>query len=807
MSIKLESIGQIINPKDKFIILAGAGISKAPPSNLPTGIDFINSFYNFLVSKNETSQFESKLQVLKSHKSLRFENIMSLIYKNTLVKIQPLLDCYKDCDSFNENHSLLAILGKVGHIIATTNFDSLIERAYITNGIIPNPIIYDEDYKTSHSIENIYKLHGSIEKYDHKSNAWLDSLDSIELTLEQVAVQGYRFATSMQKQQFLSENFKKKNLLLVGYSGSDDFDIVPILLNIKSKQKIMWLNYNPVDSSIYVGEDILKKHNHKKFGKSGHIINKLVMKRLRDKNSCFIVQADTSLFLSSMIKALNYDCSKSSKRKSNYVLDPAIYFSERFDLILPNQELIQMMKAALLYTIGDYEPALKIYQPLLDFVNNKSELYLKSKILYEIASCYYNMTPPMYKTALRYSEESFNIDFSNKFNWLFLSADLLARIYRKLGKLDLMQKIYERLLMLPVISSSNYFIKYQQATIFNNYSVHLFKIGKVNKSIQFAEKSLSLFKQIGDWGGIVSSTMGISTILMESGSIDQSINKLKEVEKIATDLDFFQDLCKINNEMGIAFRYKGDFKTAIDYHSKAARFAKMIVSPLELSRQYYNIGLCEWQRGNLKAAIEFNNNSFEIRDGLQEGEEKWSSISENFQFYGNLFVKMGKYQLAKESFEKSNEFAERVEYARVICDNYCNLLALSMRLDKPREVELFTEKLRYLLTDRYKIFDRWEEIKAQTTLYWLLRGQERIRKMALFNRFRKRKFGKLKKRTMGLDNYIEESIGPDQLRQALSTMYYCKRGCGAGIIVDFGLTGSPPEKCPKCGGPIVPATK
>lgn len=215
--------------------------------------------------------------------------------------------------------------------------------------------------------------------------------------------------------------------------------------------------------------------------------------------------------------------------------------------------------------------------------------------------------------------------------------------------------------------------------------------------------------------------MGISTILMESGSIDESIHKLKEIETIATDLDSFQDLCKINNEMGIAFRYKGDFKTAIAYHSKAARFAQMIVSPLELSRQYYNIGLCESQQGNLKAAVEFNDKSFKIRDGLQEGEEKWSSISENFQLHGNLFVKMGKYQLAKESYEKSNESAERVEYARVICDNYCNLLALSMRLDKPREVELFTEKLRYLLTERYKIFDRWEEVKARTTLYWLLR--------------------------------------------------------------------------------------
>lgn len=73
--------------------------------------------------------------------------------------------------------------------------------------------------------------------------------------------------------------------------------------------------------------------------------------------------------------------------------------------------------------------------------------------------------------------------------------------------------------------------------------------------------------------------------------------------------------------------------------------------------------------------------------------------------------------------------------------------------------------------------------------------------MALFDRFRKRK------RKTGLNNYIEESIGPDQLRQALRTMYYCKSGCGAGIIVDFGLTGSPPKKCPKCGGPIVPVAK
>jgi tetratricopeptide (TPR) repeat protein len=720
MFTNLESFGNIISQEDELLWLVGAGISNQRPSNLPTGEDFIHSFYEFLKSKDNDLEFESSIKDLKASKLLRFEIIMSLIERHFLARTTPLLECYRQCNSYNDNHLLLAILSKLGHKIATTNFDSLLERAFLAIGMLPIAIIEDNQFQHDHSINNIYKLHGSIEKYN-KNLGWLESSDSIRLTLEQVGREGYEFSISWNKRNFLVDNFKSRSLIVVGYSGYDDFDICPILLNTQSNKKLIWLDYDPNNKSIYTGKEILESPNT--FGKIGELISDLIRKEQRLKDNCFIVQSGASDLLSSVLYSIEYKDPIPVSHCEEFSLEPLVYFNERFEHIFPDIDSIHRMKAVLLFQAGKYLKSLNQYKKIEKSARDMDNLYLKSKVLYEIGQCYLAIEPPDLDPALEYAKESFEIDASNQFASFLLSADLLARIYKGMEKIDLALQIYQKVLDSPITSTETFY-KYQYAVLFNNYSNLLFFIGKWQDSINAARKAATLYKELGELEGIVSSSVNVSIILTESGFVDNAINELKQIEKMALELGSCERLCSLYNELGIAYRLKGELSKSIECHEKKAiEYAKKTSSKQELARQYYNIALCEWQCANYGKAQEDNLKSLSIRKELPRSFERTRAISENTQLIGNIHLVKKRYKEAIAALEESIEIAEEVQYAPVIRDSTCNLLYIAMELQDDNKVKSMTEKLKHLLLNRFDMVDRWMHIQNITQYYWATRNK------------------------------------------------------------------------------------
>ena len=94
MAKQLAHLKEILDPTSSLFFLVGAGVSKDPPAGLPTGEDFVNSFYDFLVSGEDDAAFSQYVPVLKRATALRFEKIMSLIERNFRSKTRPLLNRY-----------------------------------------------------------------------------------------------------------------------------------------------------------------------------------------------------------------------------------------------------------------------------------------------------------------------------------------------------------------------------------------------------------------------------------------------------------------------------------------------------------------------------------------------------------------------------------------------------------------------------------------------------------------------------------------------------------------------------------------
>ena len=253
-----DQILQLFNSQDKFCFLAGSGISLDPPSCLPTGYMLIKlilqqtipqSEQNFFLSSMSPQQLDMRTQndlqlnMDTEGDFLRFEQLLE-----KLRWIDPdfhILDCFEIIKEPNINHKFLAKMLINGNKVLTTNFDSLIEYALKELNIPDNnikPIIYRQDWEIheDHNSYYVYKLHGSVVDIRNQKNC----RDSLQATLSQI-FQNKSGALHLEswKKTVIESILKDYDLIIIGYSGLDDLDILPTLRKIISDKKIIWIKH------------------------------------------------------------------------------------------------------------------------------------------------------------------------------------------------------------------------------------------------------------------------------------------------------------------------------------------------------------------------------------------------------------------------------------------------------------------------------------------------------------------------------------------------------------------------------------
>jgi len=257
----LENVKNLFDKQNDYTFLVGAGISMDEPSNLPHAREFIKVFIEKFAPEEEKDY-------LLNLKDLRYEMIVERLVE-FIDKDLLFLD-YFDLVIFpNINHLFLAASIINGFNVITTNFDYLIEYALIQ--------LLGEELKekilliiTKGDFENyadplevleldffpLYKIHGSkknIIKGHLTSNSLITTMNSYGKNREP----GQTFALEPYKIPTVQNLMNSKTLVVMGYSGRDDFDIGPILKTLKEISSIIWIDHaNTSDHDIFEIQDI-----------------------------------------------------------------------------------------------------------------------------------------------------------------------------------------------------------------------------------------------------------------------------------------------------------------------------------------------------------------------------------------------------------------------------------------------------------------------------------------------------------------------------------------------------------------------
>lgn len=218
----------------KYVIIAGAGISVDPPSNLPSWWEYNKKLIKQIKKEAlklcpDASEILTRIDV---EKELPVQCISQLVVSQGAGQSYfPLLELLDGANP-NANHFALAELARQGKLktVVTTNFDTLIETAFRKEAVPLYTVVHKQEFyeSTGTATCKLIKIHGSV--HDHKT-----LID----TVSQKAI-----GLSDEKLYLLEETFADSEIIVIGFSGSDlDFDInyIPFMQALENGNTLTWI--------------------------------------------------------------------------------------------------------------------------------------------------------------------------------------------------------------------------------------------------------------------------------------------------------------------------------------------------------------------------------------------------------------------------------------------------------------------------------------------------------------------------------------------------------------------------------------
>lgn len=553
----LENIKEFSSKE--ITILCGAGISFDPPTSLPT----VHSFTTRILEKfgadkhviDSVSERIGKLKVFP-----RFELLIDDIRKD----IDPELHIGNIFSSklYNLTHLLLGKLILQGSNIVTTNFDTCIENSLRESKF--NQYIFDGEDITTLDFKRsggLYKPHGSV-GLDNKG---------LVISVQALARTDRGFLNYPNWRELLLKLFSNKLVLVLGYSGSDDFDITPILLEAKPQQ-LIWLHY---DQNSEIPQ--LMKKNETQSLPIYNTFSALPLKIYKGKLNWVVEQL--LQYFSIQLKLHNSESqsdvfdyyveligNKETRRQE--IINTVLNHYQLYDLVIKENQFgksplidIQLIKS--LYSSGKYQEVINFYDNAIT-PGHPHELIA----LYYYSSCLY------YKGDLSESikvaellidklgnvdDPVFKINAHNHLGALYFSNDSPEKA----------EKNYQIALAL------------NKSLSIDGYATSLWGLGDVNltkeqslEAINYYDQAKATYEKLGSLRGLAFVNLNLAESYIQMAEFDQAQEHLVQAESLYSELGHNVGLIYVYNAYIKVLYSLSDNKSCEQFLKKAKAMAK-----------------------------------------------------------------------------------------------------------------------------------------------------------------------------------------------------------------------------------------
>ncbi len=231
----MKTLEQVLSDfRPPFAILAGAGVSIDSPAGLPSARSLMERSLlhqiSGIVAREDLAHIIDRPTDFPARPGefLRFEVAMADIERHVRASLLSELQS----GTPNINHYALAQLVKRGAVVITTNFDLHIETAYKhLYGRDCRVARHDKDFTAPPSPRRnsagvLWKIHGC-----------LTDVESMAATFTTI------FSKRSRRMDWFEEILSNYDLIVVGYSGSDDLDLIPPLARTITERSLLWVDH------------------------------------------------------------------------------------------------------------------------------------------------------------------------------------------------------------------------------------------------------------------------------------------------------------------------------------------------------------------------------------------------------------------------------------------------------------------------------------------------------------------------------------------------------------------------------------
>ncbi|MFX1574720.1 MAG: tetratricopeptide repeat protein [Promethearchaeota archaeon] len=652
------TLKELLEEGQNFNIIAGAGCSVGEPSNLPTSNKMMEEIINFTCAKSE---IENILKI----EGLRFEILLEII-RSLLDNELKILEYLEECDKPNNIHFFLAEMILRGYNVITTNFDFLIEHAIIQSNKINDSIISvitENDYRR---FENIIEYKNSGKKFLFKIHGATKDLladrDTKDYFLTLIKKIGsYKsefnlFFVEPYKGVLFNKLFNKSTIILIGYSGENDFDIVPILKRYHKMKRIIWINHIENDGDKEKIVQIFK--NREEITKDLDSLDKL-LKDIKNQNpniELFRIDTNVRRLLKNFLNIEpKVDISNFSVKFQDWLLK---------NIDIPTFMIKYLIPHVIYFNFERYDDSFRCGIRALENIDEISDKSHKQLILNNIGWIYYKMGN--YSEAIEHFEEAVTI------------AHELGYKDKELVYLSNLGEINERIRNFPLAIQ-----KYKEAMEIAEHTGNLMEKLRITNSVielyeelqnysealSYSEDAIKISEKLGDLKKKAILLNSIGLIHFKQNNLNLALDFFQQSEKIFRRLNDIENLTKCLNNIGAIFQNFNDFSIALDKFEEALEYDEKLNNREEKARHLGKIGEVYFDQNDHVKALNYFRDAIEITKELKE-------IRDEMKFYnwiGKTYYYLREYTNALNSYRNGLKIAEKLNDLSIKADFLNNI--------------------------------------------------------------------------------------------------------------------------------------
>ncbi|SVD16527.1 uncharacterized protein METZ01_LOCUS369381, partial [marine metagenome] len=182
--------------------------------------------------------------------------------------------------------------------------------------------------------------------------------------------------------------------------------------------------------------------------------------------------------------------------------------------------------------------------------------------------------------------------------------------------------------------------------------LYLFKKFNPEKSLDYLERSLAVFEDLGDQEGIGLALNAMGNVHSRQRNTDKALEYYNRFLTIAEALNDKRSIGAALNNISTIYMDKNDNDSSIDYLKRALAISKETGEKASSAGFLQNIGWNYSQKGNYSCSLDYYEGALTIRENL--GQKLVASGLRNFIGWG--YKDMGEYDKAVKTFEKNMSF-------------------------------------------------------------------------------------------------------------------------------------------------------